>query len=134
MSSFKIKEFYPSLSREKVKDTGIIVAIFLILWGYWSNNDYIYIYIIPILLITILIPNLFYPIAFLIFGFANIIGKITQLIIFSILYFFLITPISLFRKALKKDSLKIYGFKKTNNTAFIDREHEYTYLDLENPY
>lgn len=129
-----IKAFSKSLTREKIKDTGILVAIVLNILGIWSNNTQLFYYTIPILFITMLVPNLFFPVAFILYGLSNIIGKVLQQIILSALFFLMITPIAILRKAMKKDVLKLHAFKKSNNSTFIDREHEYSSKDFEKPF
>lgn len=129
-----IKTFIKSLTREKIKDTGILVGIALIILGNWSNNTQLFYYTIPILFITILVPNLFFPVAFILFGLSSIIGKIFQQIILSVLFFLMITPIGVLRKAMKKDVLKLRAFKKSNNSTFVNREYKYSSKDFDKPF
>lgn len=61
----------------------------------------------------------------------EIFGWISQRIILSVLYFFILTPIAFLRNIFGKESLQIKKTRK--NSLFISRNHVYTAEDLKYP-
>jgi len=50
------------------------------------------------------------------------------------IYFVIVLPVALFRKAAGIDTLKLRQFKRSNLSAFIVRDHEFTREDMANPF
>ena len=63
---------------------------------------------------------------------SDVLGWISSHIILSILFFLLLTPISMMRKLLGKQDMKI--FAKNDRTVFYERNHVYQSKDFENPW
>ena len=63
------------------------------------------------------------------FKIGNALGWINSRILLSLIFYLILTPISIIYRILSKDSLQ-----KSNpgNSAFFERNHEYTRKDLEN--
>ena len=72
-----------------------------------------------LLIITIIKPNLFTFLNKLWVKFGIILGKIISPIIMSLIFFFVVTPIGIFVKILKKD---VMGLKRAGSSYWITRE------------
>jgi len=109
----------------------VILSIFLGL--HYKENDLIVTGFFLIIL-TAVIPIIFYPLAFCWFGISRIVGIIVSRILLSLVFIFLVIPIGLFRKARGKDSLKLRQFKKNQESVMVDRDHLYIEADLLNTF
>lgn len=115
-------------------ETGILLALILLGYG-WYDEDWIFGLIAAgILLISLILPILFKPLAIVWFGLAKILSYLTSNILLGLLFFFLVTPVGLFRKLLGKDALKLKYFKKSSNSVLIERNYTFKSSDLKNPF
>ncbi|SDS42258.1 hypothetical protein [Gramella sp. MAR_2010_147] len=122
------------LTRRQYLETGILLAIVMVVYA-WYVQEWIFSLIAAgVLLVSLIIPVLFKPIAFLWFGLAKILSFITSHIILTLLFFFLVTPVGIFRKMLGRDSLLLKGFKKSSDSVMQERDHTYTSSNLNNPF
>ena len=122
------------ITREKSRDTGLALLLIILLFDLYSHNKaYINIAVV-VLLISMLVPLIFKPLAYLWFGFATITGKIISSILLTIIYFIIVTPVGFVRRYIGIDRLKLKEWKKNNNSAFNERNHTFVPADLEKPY
>jgi len=75
-------------------------------------------------------PLIFYPFAFIWFGFSKIMGKLSTGILLGIVFFIIVIPVGMIRQMMRLDGLKIKQFKKTTDTVMVNREHIYADSDL----
>lgn len=115
-------------------ETGILLALVCILFGWYTESWSLVLIAGIILLLAIIVPVIFKPLAFLWFGLATILSFITSKILLSVLFYLLVIPVGLFRKLLGKDSLKLTSFKKSPNSVLIERDHTFQSSDLKNPF
>ncbi|MDB2446916.1 SxtJ family membrane protein [Candidatus Pelagibacter bacterium] len=72
-------------------------------------------------IITIVRPNLFTFLNRLWISFGILLGKIISPIVMSLVFFFVVTPIGILVRILKKD---VMGLKKKSSSYWINRDHE----------
>lgn len=126
--------FNRAISREQCKDTGLALILILLLIGYFSGNILYYKLSIPVLVVTMTVPQWFYPLAVIWFAFSIFLGTIMSKILLTIVFYAVVVPIASMRKLSKIDSLKLKQFKKGNESAMIERNHVYDRHDIEKPY
>lgn len=80
--------------------------------------------------ISLLIPAAGYYLVWLWGKIAEILGWINSRIILSLIFFIVLTPISLIYRLFHKDPLALR--KPKNNTVYNTRDHEYTSEDFQN--
>ncbi len=97
---FLIVGLYPLISNEPIRIWSIIVSLVF-------------------LIVTIIKPNLFTFLNKLWIEFGILIGKIISPIIMGLVFFFVVTPIGIFVKILKKD---VMGLKRGASSYWITRE------------
>lgn len=115
-----------------IKDTGIIsVFIFLIL-GFRYGTDFFAVSGI-LLLLSILVPKVFYPAAFLWLKFVEILNFIMPKVFFGAVFFTIIFPIGRIKRLISGDTLMVNNWKQIDS-VFRDRKHVYTKLDIQRPY
>jgi hypothetical protein len=87
-----------------------------------------------ILGLTMVWPRAFRPLAGLWFGFSHLLGTIMSRVILTVLFFGLVTPIGLLRRALGADVLQLKKWKKGQESVFQVRGQLVTPKDLQAPY
>ena len=97
---FLIVGLYPLISNEPIRIWSIIVSLVF-------------------LTVTIIKPNLFTFLNKLWIKFGILLGKIISPIVMGLVFFFVVTPIGIFVKILKKD---IMGLKRGQSSYWITRE------------
>jgi hypothetical protein len=97
---FLIVGLYPLISNEPIRIWSIIVSLVF-------------------LTVTIIKPNLFTFLNKLWIKFGILLGKIISPIVMGLVFFFVVTPIGIFVKILKKD---VMGLKRGESSYWITRE------------
>lgn len=120
------------MSDKQIKDTGIVIALIFLILSLWGNKYFLFISGL-LLLITVLLPKILYPLAFIWFKIIKIFEFIAPKIFFSLIFFLIITPIGLIKRIFTGEMLQLSDWKRSTS-AFFDRNHCFTKKDLENPY
>lgn len=123
-----------NITKEQTIDTGMAMVLILLIINVFSKND-IYLKIaIPVLIVNMIFPKVYYPLAVFWFGLSHFLGTIISKILLSIIYFVILTPVGLIRRILGYDSLKLNQFKKSRTSVFVNRNTVFNYQDIEKPY
>ena len=130
-----IKNFFSTdISKKQASDTGMaMVLILLIIAMLTENNLYLFI-AIPTLIVNMITPIFYYPVAVIWLGISHLFGTIVSKIILSVVFFLLVVPVGIIRKLIGKDSLKLKEFKKSSSSVMIIRNQLFSKLDIEKPY
>lgn len=127
--------FFPrSISNKQATDAGMAVVLILLLIGLFTENTLFYKIAIPVLVINMTFPMVFYPFAILWFGLSQLLGSIMSKIILAIVYIFMVIPVGAIRRLLGKDALHLSKFKKSKNSVMYTRNYNFLSKDIENPY
>ena len=131
----KIREFIPkSISLEQAKDTGMaMVLICLLIAVLGRQRPFVGISII-LLLINMIWPRVYKPLAKFWFGFSRLLGAFMSRILFSLIFIIMVVPVGLLRKLLGKDSLQMKNWKKGHASVLKVRDHEFAPNDIAHPY
>ena len=89
---------------------------------------------IALLILTMSIPLILKPFAYLWFNFSHLLGAIVSKVLLSIIFFSIVTPIGLLVKIIRKDTLHLDSFKKSSESVFKIRNHLFIKKDLQYPY
>jgi len=123
-----------TISSEQCKDSGLaLVLICMICYLVW-NHQFLILLAIAFLLVAMTYPPIYKPFARLWFGLSTALGTVVSRIILTIVFFTVVLPVGLIRRALGKDAMKIKLWKKGNTSVFRSREHRFAAKDLEHPY
>lgn len=136
----KLKESKGVLARflaatpEQARDTGLALTLLcLIVVQFWKA--YRFVPAAMVLLIVVMVwPRVFQPLAGLWFGLAHLLGTCMSKVILTILFFGLVTPVGLIRRALGADSLQLKKWKKGRDSVFQVRADLVQKKDLQAPY
>jgi hypothetical protein len=123
-----------SATKDEAKDTGMAMVLICLLLGYWGKFPKFLPVSLAVLLITMIWPNAFRPLAKLWFGLSHVLSNVVSRVILTIIYFLIVTPIGLIRRALGADALQLKKWKQGRDSVFVVREGAIQAKDLENPY
>jgi hypothetical protein len=123
-----------SSTKEQAKDTGMAMVLICLILGSWGKFPQFLPVSVVVLLITMVWPNAFRPLATLWFGLSHILSTVVSRVILSVLFFLIVTPIGLIRRAMGADSLQLKKWKQGQDSVFVVREGAIQAQDLENPY
>ena len=118
----------------QAKDTGLAIVLILLIIEYIQHPNWLVVVAIAALVLTMTWPAVFKPLAKVWFVFSHLLGTIVSKIILSIVFFLIITPVGLIRKAFGYDPMKTKLWKNGSESILLDRQHQYTKEDLEKPY
>ena len=135
MSNNKSGKYFPkAISKKQATDTGMAIVLILLLMGFFTQNNFPIKISIPVLVINMTFPKFYCPFAVVWLGFSYILGTIVSKIILTVIYIVFIIPIGILRRLSGKDSLKLFKFKKSNNSVMIERNYVFSAKDVEKPY
>lgn len=119
---------------EKCKDSGLaLVLICLICFQVWKLQILLILAIV-FLVVAMTYPLIFQPFAKLWFGLSTLLGTVVSKLVLAVLFFTIVLPITLIRKAMGKDSMRFKDWKKGTASVFRTRDHQFTAKDLEHPF
>jgi len=122
------------ITRTQAKDTAMAMVLILLLLGYFLENILYYKTAIPVLLLAMIIPNIFKPIAVIWLGLSHVLGTFVSKIILSVVFFLLVTPVGLLRRLLGYDSLQLKKFKKGTESVLTVRNASFSPKEIEQPF
>jgi len=119
---------------DKCKDSGLaLVLICLIGYLIWRPSLLLILAVI-FLVIAMTYPLLFQPFARVWFALSIFLGTIVSKVILAILFYAMVLPVGLVRRAMGKDSMQLKTWKQGEESVFRKREHVFEKGDLEHPY
>jgi hypothetical protein len=127
--------FFPrTISKKQASDAGMAAVLILLLIGLFTNNTLYYKMAIPVLVINMTFPMIYYPFAILWFGFSQLLGTIMSKLILTLVYVIMVVPVGVIRRLMGKDTLQLSEFKKSNRSVMLTRDYKFLSKDIENPY
>src|SRR4051794_33278350 len=109
------------VSAKMASDTGMACALLLLLIGVWSGKIWPFQLAIPVLVLAMVAPVSFrYP-AVLWFGLAHVLGTFSSRVVLTILFFALVMPVGLWRRASGKDALRLRAWRRDRKSLFLAR-------------
>lgn len=122
------------IGRNGAKDTGMAMTLISLLIAIFSQNFTFTILAAILLVINMVIPIAYRPIAVIWFGLSRFLGAIISTLILAGLFFLVVTPVGVVRRLLKADPLKLKHWKKDQSSVFSERNHIFQSNDIEKPY
>jgi len=126
--------FLHPISKSQSKDTGMAMVLIVLIAGYLTQKKYFFALSIPILILNMIWPPFFRPLAIFWFGVSHILGTIMSKIILTLLYFLLVTPVGCIRRIFRIDSLQLKKWKKDDSSVFQIRQHKIKPEDITKPF
>ena len=116
-------------SKQQNTGFGLVASLVILAMSIWYKID-LYIFAVITLLISLLLPKLYTPFAWLWFGLAKLLEQFMSKVVLFLIFFLVVTPVGLIRRMLGKDSLHT-GVSKKQKNFFETQIHKYEAVDLE---
>ena len=123
-----------SATPEQARDTGLAMVLICLLLAYWGGRPGLVPGAIALLLLTMVWPRAFQPLAGVWFGLSRLLGHVVSKVILTVVFFFLVTPVGLVRRLLGADALQLKKWKQGRGSVFTVREGATQPQDLAHPY
>jgi len=122
------------ITKDQSRDTGMaLVLLFLLIFLSRKKEGYLFI-AMGLHVVNMIWPIVYKPFAVLWLGLSDLMGAVMSRVLLSIVFFLVVTPISLIRRMLGKDSLKLRAFKASTASAMVERNHLFVSQDLNSPF
>ena len=122
-----------SINRRQARETGLLLAMAVLAVHFFKTGSPLPLAAIGIILLTMVVPMLFKPLAFLWFKLALALNFLFSRVVLTLLFFGLVLPVGFVRRRSGKDALLLRGWKSADS-AFVPRGHTYAKEDLETPF
>lgn len=122
------------ISRRQNMEMGVVLTLVLLVVGLISGEIFWYKIAVSALLVTALIPVVYTPLSRLWFGFARLAERFFSIIILTLIFYLIVTPIALLRRCFFEDTLRLRNFGKGGSSVFIIKDKTYQAEDLEKQY
>jgi hypothetical protein len=116
------------------KDAGLALILILLIVEIITKNDLLIIPITTLLVIAMTAPILFRPFTIIWFGLSSILGRYSSSTILTILFIFIVIPISYLRRISDSDPLQLKKWRKDQESSFTIRDHTYKAIDMDKPF
>ena len=123
-----------SMSGDQCRDTGMALVLMCLLVILAQPLRWITVAAIVLLVLTMLRPQLLSPLARIWFGATNLLGKGVSSVILTLMFFLVVTPVGLIRRAMGADAMRKKQWRRDSSSVFVVKEHIYTAADLEQPF
>jgi len=121
-------------ARQRAVDTGMALTLICLIVGFIRGTTGWFALATAILVVNMTAPKVFGPAAKVWFGLSALLGAVMSKVILTIIYFLVLTPMGLMRRALGKDTLRLSDFKKGTDSVCVARTGPITPSDLKTPF
>ena len=121
-------------SANQAKDTGMAMVLILLLVAHFWEIPGLIVWAIGVLLLVMIWPPLFSPLARVWFGLSHIMGTVASKVLLTLVFAIITTPIGVVRRIFGADAMRMKGWKKGTGSVMVERDHLFTSEDLDKPY
>lgn len=122
------------ISPEQAKDTGMAMVLLCIIAGLTNGNQLFFKIALITMLIDMVWPKIFLPVAAVWLGFAKVMSTIVSKIILTAIFFLVVTPIGFFKRRTGSEPLRLKEWKRNTDSVFTIRNKTFSATDFEKPY
>lgn len=116
------------------RDTGLAMVLICLLVIYFTRNISLIPLAVLLLIVSMTIPKVLWPLARLWFGLSRLLGIVSSTILLSLIFYGIVTPVGIFRRLFGLDSLQLKKWKRENSSVFRIRDHHFQEKDMKFPY
>jgi len=130
-----LKHCFPKkITKDQSRDTGMAMVLLALLLGFLTDTPGFFPIATVLLVITMAVPAVYRPIAFVWLGLSHFLGTIVSRILLTTVFFVVVLPVGLLRRAMGKDSLQLTKFRRGTESVMRVRDHMYVPSDIDKPY
>ena len=132
------EENSPASARQKAVDTGMALTLISLIIALATHKPGWVALATALLVLNMTAPKIFGPASKLWFGLSAVLGAVMSRVILTLVFFLVLTPMGLARRAMGKDALKLAAFKQGAGqgagSVFVTRTGAFTPADLKTPF
>jgi len=121
-------------ARQRAVDTGMALTLVCLIIALTTGRPGWVALATAVLVLNMTAPKVFGPASKLWFGLSAVLGAVMSRVILTLVFFLVLTPMGLIRRAMGKDTLKLAAFKKGAASVFVTRGERFTAADLKTPF
>lgn len=122
------------INRKQCVETAMLLAIAAIALFLFNKGFYFVWSAVAILILALIVPLIFYPLAWLWFGLSKVLGFITSHLLLTLVFYLIVVPAGVLRRWMGKDNLELKKFKRAKTSVLKLRNHLYLPKDLNNTF
>lgn len=126
--------FKQAIDAKQASDTGMAMVLIGLLVGLFTQNMLFFKIAAILLLLNMIWPMLYRPVARIWIGGSILLGTVVSKILLTILFFGLVTPIGVVRRIAGADAMLSKQWKKEATSVFKQRDHRFIAKDIERPF
>jgi hypothetical protein len=130
-----LKQAFPTrITKNQAKDTGMAMVLLCLILGFLTDAGWLFTLAIPVLVLTMIVPRVYYPVAVVWLGISHLVGTVVLRVLLTVVFFAVVFPVGFIRRMLKKDSLQLREFGRGKGSVMKVRDHLYVPADIDKPY
>jgi len=130
-----LKQAFPRrITKNQARDTGMAMVLLCLVLGFLTDAGWLFKLAIPVLVLTMIAPRVYNPLAVVWLGLSYLLGTVISRILLTAVFFVVVLPVGLIRRMLGKDSLQLRQFGKGKESVMKVRDHMYVPADIDKPY
>jgi hypothetical protein len=122
------------MTRKETLDAGLAFVLILLIIALALKSHLLVAVAALAVLVCMTVPRLFTPWAFFWFALSRVLGAVMSRVILAAIYFLVVTPVAVVRRAAGKDPMLRKRWKQADGSVFADRHHTFGPEDIEHPY
>lgn len=126
--------FFKRMTAKECSDTGMAMVLICLLAGWFSGNRDWFLGAIVLLVFTMTWPRVYSLAARVWLGFSHLLGTVMSKVILTAVFFVVVTPLALLRRALGHDPMLLKQWKNGRDSVFVTRDHTFTAEEIELPF
>jgi len=126
--------FPKKITKDQSRDTGMAMVLLALLLGFLSEKEWFFPLAAVLLVITMAVPAVYRPAAFVWLGLSHLLGTIVSRILLTAVFFVVVFPVGFFRRMMNVDSLQLRKFGRGKESVMKIRDHVYAPSDIDKPY
>jgi len=120
--------------KDKAKDTGMAAVLIFLLLGHILDKEILFSAAMVALIANMVWPGIYHYPAKAWFGLSHFLGTIVSKLLLGAVFFLIVVPVGLVRRAMGKDAMQLRNWKKAGRSVFRERNHLFRAEDLEKPF
>ena len=127
---------FPSqaITAKECSDTGMAMVLICLLAGWFTGIRSWFLAAIVLLVLNMIWPTLYYFVAKVWLGLSHLLGAVMSRVILTLIFFLVVTPLALLRRALGHDPMRRKQWKSGTGSVLESRDHTYEPEEIEQPF
>lgn len=122
------------ISRRQSSEVGAVLSLILLIAGLAGGNPLWSKLAGLTLLLTVLVPAVYKPVAWVWLGFGRWAERFFPTVMLGLVFYLVVTPVAWLRRGTGHDTLRLRSFRKGSGSVFVTKDKTYSAKDLEKQY